>query len=475
MRLFETILSISNILTFFILVIPKIRAFPGARYIALISLSIAAAQMMLEGPRWQMVPAYFLSALFFLTDLPRGGKTLSEVRNHNHALRIAVPMAIGLGGLVMAGSTILPIIFPISRFPHPTGLYEIGTLTYDWVDMSRQEIFTTDPSAHRELMVQIWYPAKANPSAPRTPYIQDSRTLVPLARLLHLPDFIFDHLKYVTTNAIVSAPAADQGTSYPVLIFSHGRGGYRQQNTLEIEELVSHGYIVAAIDHTYAASGVVFPDGRLVSLDPRMLDRPYVDGKISYLAQDVSFVINQLSMLNERDPNGILTGLLDIHQMGVFGLSLGGEITAKACQHDPRIRACLMMDVWMPVDVVRDGLQQPALWISRDAGTMQLEGWSQADIEETLTSMRAVYNNLPGDGYFLLVPGMFHQDFSDASLLSPLTSWMGITGSINSQRAHTIVNAYSLAFFDRYLKGYQSALLNDSDRPFAEVIFEKRR
>jgi hypothetical protein len=57
-----------------------------------------------------------------------------------------------------------------------------------------------------------------------------------------------------------------------VLIFSHGRGGYRQHNTMQVEELVSHGYIVAAIDHPYAATGVVFPDGRIAAFDPRMFD-----------------------------------------------------------------------------------------------------------------------------------------------------------------------------------------------------------
>jgi hypothetical protein len=33
-----------------------------------------------------------------------------------------------------------------------------------------------------------------------------------------------------------------------------GRGGYRQHNTLQVEELVSHGYIVAAIDQRCISS-----------------------------------------------------------------------------------------------------------------------------------------------------------------------------------------------------------------------------
>jgi hypothetical protein len=91
-----------------------------------------------------------------------------------------------------------------------------------------------------------------------------------LARFVRLPEFTLAHLKYVTTNAIPSAPVAESDGSYPVLIFLEGLGGYRQMNTFQVEELVSHGYIVAARDQPYAASMVVFPDGREAVYDPRM-------------------------------------------------------------------------------------------------------------------------------------------------------------------------------------------------------------
>ena len=95
--------------------------------------------------------------------------------------------------------------------------------------------FTADPNDRRELMMQIWYPAKGAPSSPRAPYVQNAAVVAPLARLLRLPEFTFGHLKYVTTNAIPSAPVADGEANFPVLIFSHGRGGYRQHNTLQVE------------------------------------------------------------------------------------------------------------------------------------------------------------------------------------------------------------------------------------------------
>lgn len=87
--------------------------------------------------------------------------------------------------------------------------------------------------------------------------------------------------------------------------------------------------------------------------------------------------------------------------------------------------------------------------------------------------MQAVYEKLPGDGYFVQVPGMFHTDFSDAPLLSPLTRAIGLTGPIDPARAHAITSKYTLEFFDRYLSNKPAPLL-DGKIDFPEVIFRKR-
>jgi hypothetical protein len=44
----------------------------------------------------------------------------------------------------------------VFHFSHPTGPYQIDTLTYHWVDADRLEVFIADPTDRRELMVQIW-------------------------------------------------------------------------------------------------------------------------------------------------------------------------------------------------------------------------------------------------------------------------------------------------------------------------------
>ena len=145
---------------------------------------------------------------------------------------------------------------------------------------------------------------------------------------------------------------------------------------------------------------------------------------------------------------------------------------------DPRLKACLMMDAAMTADVVAAGLAQPSMWITRDAGTIRLErrrsgGWTEADIHQTLTTMRAVYDmNRTGDAYYVQIPGMFHVNFTDTPSFSPLAARIGMTGPIDAGRGHDIVNAYTVAFFDRHLKGSAVTLLDGPSRAYPDAIFE---
>jgi pimeloyl-ACP methyl ester carboxylesterase len=478
MRTFETLFLLLNLLAFISLLLPRWRFMRAARFLPVAAVLTAIAQWLLEGARWQLAPAYTVSAGLFFYLLSTHGRARDHAPASGPLRQLGRIVTAGICALALTLTTLIPIAVPIFRFPSPTGPYAIGTLTYPLLDQHRAEVFTADPSDRRELMVQVWYPAKPSPSKERVRYMADGSVLAPLAQLLNLPGFVFTHLNYVPTYAVLSASVADGAQTYPVLIFSHGRGGFRQHNTFQVEELVSQGYIVAAIDHPYAAAGVDFPDGRRARFDSRMLDRSFIDGVIPYLARDVSFTLDQLAVINRADPHGVLTGRLDLQRAGMFGVSLGGAVTAQACLRDARLKACLPIDNFMPDDVVRHGLGQPTMWISRDAETMRDEGWAQADIIEIQTSMRSVFQGLEEEGYLVLIPGMFHQNFSDFPyfVISPLDIWLGLDGPINAQRGHTIVNAYSLAFFERHLKGKTATpMLDGPDAQYPEVIFERHK
>jgi hypothetical protein len=108
---------------------------------------------------------------------------------------------------------------------------------------------------------------------------------------------------------------------------------------------------------------------------------------------------------------------------------------------------------------------------------MRLEDWSEADIAQTLNTMRAVFNKEPaGNGYYVQVPGMFHANFTDGPSFTPLAPLLNppFAGPINAQRGFDIVNTYSLAFFDLHVKGLSAALLSGPSKQYPEVLFSSR-
>jgi predicted dienelactone hydrolase len=370
----------------------------------------------------------------------------------------------------------------VLRLPAPTGPFAIGSASYHLVDRARPERFTFRTDDVRELMVQVWYPAAAQTASARVLYVDDVRTLRPLARMMGLPETAFDRLAGLQTNAGWRLPVASDEARYPVLVFSHGRCGFRQHNSVQVEALVSHGFVVAAIDHPRVASGVALPGGRIVPFDPRLLppwprsetlDVAFED-VIGYLVEDLRFVLDRLEELDREDPLDALTDRLDLGRIGAFGPSLGGRVAAQAALDDPRIGAVLCMDIAMPAPIVAGELRRPMLWMSRDEATMVREGWSRADIDDTQSTMRLAFERLPDDGYLVLVPGMFHPDFSDGRLLSPLLVERGITGPIDGARARAVLDDYAVAFFDRHLRGGRARLLDGPSPAFPEVQFAAR-
>ena len=70
---------------------------------------------------------------------------------------------------------------------------------------------------------------------------------------------------------------------------------------------------------------------------------------------------------------------------------------------------------------------------------------------------------------------MFHVNLTDIPYFSPLLPRLGVTGPIDAKRAHNIINAYSLAFFNRHLLGRSETLMDDPARQFPEVIIDARK
>lgn len=482
-----------------VLLVPRARRSRLIGPALLVPAAAIGAHVVVEGWRWQLVPAYALGlGLALVGPLRRTGSWARLRRRRGVRLGVTVTGTV-LGFGLLASGAALSWLLPVFGFPEPTGPYAVGTVTYDWVDGSRPEIFTADPDDHRELMAQVWYPAAPGARGEAAPYVRPAGPWArATTRIFGFPSFVLGHVRYVRTNALDAVPMAPGRDRFPVLVYQTGLGGFRAASTFQIEELVSHGYVVVGLDQPGASSAVTFPDGRTIPGLPkdqisRYVDQavwpqvpapvlngvPLPDGVTPYFGRDASVALDRLLALDRSDPRGILTGRIDTERVGTFGISLGGMGVAQACAADQRFKACLVMDVYLPRSVVRSGLSQPTMFITRDADTMRLErersgGWREIDISTTIGSMRTVFDHLPHGGYYVTIPRIFHVDFTDASRWLVPAYQAGFSGPLGAQRAHDIINAYTLAFFDTELKGRRPELLRPGGTPIAGSTVESR-
>lgn len=400
---------------------------------------------------------------------------------------------IAVATALVAGVILWMVILPVPRFPQPTGPYAIGTRIYSWTNTSQPEPFTSDPNDHRQLVVQIWYPALGQGTP--YPYMDSSEPMKVLAKHFHIPAFLLRSIQNAPTHAVKDAAAAVG--RFPVLLNPAGLLAFRSASLFWIEELTSHGYIVVGLDQPGVSAATVLANGQVIrAMDKAAFDRymplalsgasnqwPIINGVvlpggiIPYLAGDVSFVLSQVEVLDRADK--VLAGHMDTARAGIFGMSLGGYVAPEACHRDERFRACLAVDAGKTATVARDGLLQPLMIISRDGAVMRAErrkagGWPEPEIAHTILTQRAIFAHNRGPAYYVTMNGMFHANWTDAPLWSPLVSWLGLAGPIDPYQGFATTNAYSLAFFDRHLKGNRTALLDHVCGPHPSARLEAR-
>jgi hypothetical protein len=160
-------------------------------------------------------------------------------------------------------------------------------------------------------------------------------------------------------------------------------------------------------------------------------------------------------------------------------MSLGGYIGPETCRKDARLRACLAVDAGQTAPVAQDGLTQPLMIMTRDADVMRQErasagGWPEDEIRHTIDTQRALYAHNRADAFYLTMNRMYHVNWTDAPVWSPLVRMLGLTGPVDPHVGFAETNAYSIAFFDRYLKGRPSPLLNPAVLESSDVTVEAR-
>ena len=303
----------------------------------------------------------------------------------------------------------------------------------------------------------------------------EARIVAPaLADYIKLPHFFLDHLSLAKTASYENIQPDGSAAPYPVLIFSHGWNGFRQQSTFLMQELASHGYIVAALEHPYGARLTVFPDGTLAPNNPAALpkDRPTEEYEaaarilVNQWAGDIGYALGFLAELNRSDPQRQFTNLLALDKTGVFGHSTGGGAAIQFCGTDPRCKAGLTLDAFSrPIspEVLDNGTKQPFFY-------MFSELWP---FERNTELFNRYYSHVDPANHVVTILGADHYDFTDLPALSPLAPQLGLKGPINGRRVQQVIDAYVLAFFDRQFKGTASTFFDGPQKAYPEVRYDR--
>lgn len=371
--------------------------------------------------------------------------------------------------------------------PKPNGAYKVGTSIFHLTDASRPDSLSKPAGRPRELMLQIWYPADAAKALKAAPYIPNPALLRVLKETQH--DFqeasVFDSWTDVRTEAFLDAPLSKKRAKFPLLFFSHGLGEPRTLYTALARDLAGHGYVVICIDHPYGGV-TVLPDGRAVTTegDPDAGSDDAPPRQVVAWAKDASFVLERIDSNSFEDDSPLkrFKGHIDSTRVGMLGHSLGGAAALEACRADTRFKACADLDGAPFGRVTEEGLKRPTL-IMRSGPVYSDEdlakkGRTREQWEEMGRKGREMWGSLfeRSKGvpvYSIKLNGAGHMSYSDAPFVMPDAINRFGGRIIDAGRGFEIMTNYIRDFFDKYLQGKRSGLLDGASTPYAEVTAEK--
>lgn len=460
MRILEIVLLL--IITILPIIKRRLALKVQAQYLLITLGALITLHLFIEGWRWQMIPAYFLTIVLAWR---------IQVVDVTQSVKLSFIRIIGYLGILILiiFGWLLPTVLPVFTLPEPQGEYKVGTESR-YVQTDREETITEDPNDKRELLYKIWYPSQAEVSeALRDEYL-DPAGRSGFATKYGLPPNALNYLKKVNTHVYQSVPIA-KGT-FPVLIFSHGYGSNATGYYALLTELASHGYIIINMNHTYESLGATFPDGRAAYFDFEF-QRKISSGSmevaeplIKAFKDDLSYeerhpivkkavmnffesksmdrwatdMIETIDLLENWNTNGTLAGSMNLEKVGVFGHSNGGGSAGIVPLMDQRVKAAVNIDGISWGNVIDTTYQIPFLYVSAD--------WPAE--HEDINSH--VYINKSTDYFYetkLVQSG--HPNFMDIPFMIPVPAVAG-TGSIDPYVGIEIVTRLVTTFFDRHLK-----------------------
>lgn len=323
--------------------------------------------------------------------------------------------------------------------PFGRGRFPVGVRTVQTLDTARG----------REFSCEIWYPAAARHAG------QDMTR--------GTQDFFKAPIGDAQQGQAAVRDADAQAGIYPLIVYSHHSGGNRRAATFLCTHLSSHGYVVAALDHSEVVALELARKGD--ETEEEKLAR--WEALIASRVPDVSFLLDRM-----LDDAAWESGAkVDPANVGIVGHSFGGWTALAAPDSERRIRAV--------VALAPGGSSQPRPGIlpvklafawGRDVPTLYLVAENDASLP--LAGMYEIYERTPATKRLVVLRRADHMHFMDnvegmheAVRMMPFTgelAWLPqemrpIAELCSGEQSHLFVRGLTLCHMDAILKRRQTA------------------
>ncbi len=349
------------------------------------------------------------------------------------------------------------------------------------------KIVLDDP---RQLLIQVWYPAENKGDGVIDPMITKEQADVFVNMTLPIGKQQME--SRLPSSSWVDAPILPSSEPYPIIIFDHGFEGYEKQNMTQMEELASHGYVVFGVNHPYESFVTQYPNGDVVIIDHEkypsltastnkqritnaentseflemIRDAKTDEDKIEAMRVFSSIprisnlnlaikertrdIVNFMDALVKMSEEGFFAGLIDIDKVGMYGHSMGGNVTNSIASMDKlpvNLKVAANLDGPQLI-FPGDSLEFPKVPFMICYSTNQGYGDIIIDMHgvsdwiltgSELETWRAVFN------------GNTHLNFTDLTYISQLEG--KTTGKIDGTASGLAQERLLVAWFNRHLKG----------------------
>jgi dienelactone hydrolase len=258
--------------------------------------------------------------------------------------------------------------------------------------------------------VVVWYPVAKAAVAGLEPYTYHLRSWVPAAIQKVIPASFADG---VTEDAFSGVPVAPG--SFPVVLFSHGYGGYPEQSTFLTAHLATWGMIVVAPDQQRRDLSAVFT-GKKLQVEP---------------SADVTEQLAALSYVKKLDTTSgtLLFGHVDSAKVASLGHSAGGGTAVLLARADPAILGWIAL---AGVPVALPSTPVPSLMIS-----------GSLDKTVPTSTVRTFYNSVQGHKALLVIDGYGHNVFDDICTINHAHG--GVVGAVKELKLPVPTSLLELA------------------------------